>query len=262
MDFEVFFNFIKNKDLLKEKIKGIKETPKINLKNVWKNYLPREKGDCCVAIDGSYNYLKFRSMIFYAINISSVFYYNDEKIETKSFPEFNVTEDFLFFEDVLRSEMINRELEIASNLCKDFNVMIDGSLNSFLNFITKDKRKEILSKFESTNKLVFSISKTPIKKIDESIEMGFSDMFEKYKENNIVSFFFKLREDSLTFKVETFEKNKNKIEEIVSLIRFFEFRGYPYLLIKAHRKAKITNKDMEKFANILEIKEKTGREIL
>lgn len=261
MKSELILNFLKNREILKKKLEEIKSSPKINLKNNWNSYLPFSKECECAAIDGSYNYLKFRSVVLYAINVSLITYKN-KKVNTEFFSEFDVIEDFMFLEDFLRSEMINKELEVASKICKNFNIMLDGSLNSFFNLVTKEKRKEYLKIFEESDKLIFSISKTPIKSFEENIEVGFSNIIEKYENNKLISFYFKLRKNSLVFKVETIEKNKDKIEEIVSIIRFFDINGYPYILIKAHREAKISNKDLELLAKLLGIKEKTGREIL
>ncbi|MFH7903264.1 MAG: DNA double-strand break repair nuclease NurA [Candidatus Aenigmatarchaeota archaeon] len=260
MNYKVLLNFLKNKEIIKKKINEIKNVSKLNLKEKWNYYLPKTKEDKCIAIDGSYNFLKYRSLVFYAINIASVIYENS-KIKVDVFPIFDIVEDFIYLEDFLKSEMLKKEIEIAKNYCKEFNIILDGSLIYFLNFIPPNERKNYLNFFEESDKLIFSISKTPIKKTEE-IDVGFSNEIFKEKNFGIITFYFKLKKSSLVYKVETFEKNKDRIEEIVSLIKFFDYRGYPYILKKAHKEAKISNKDMERFAKILGIKEETGREVL
>lgn len=260
MNYKTFLEFLKNKELLKKKIEEIKNFQKINLKEKWNFYLPKPKEENCVAIDGSYNVSKFRSLVFYVINIASVIYENSKtKIET--FSEFDIIEETIYLDDFLKSQMIKKEVETALKYCQDFNIILDGSLFSFLYFIPLEERKEVLEIFEKSKKLIFSISKTPIKKVEE-IDVGFSAPVSKIEKYDIIVFYFKLKKSSLIYKIETFEKNKDKIEEIVSLIRFFDFRGYPYILKKAHKEAKISNKDMEKLVKILGIKDETGREIL
>ncbi|MEM5828077.1 MAG: DNA double-strand break repair nuclease NurA [Candidatus Aenigmatarchaeota archaeon] len=258
---DLLLHFLKIKNELKNKIEDLKQKNKIFLENYWNNFLPNKKEFDVVAIDGSYNYLKYRSLIFYVINISSVTY-QKKQITKRSFPYFDVIENFIFFEDFLRTEMLKRELKLASENMENFNIMLDGSLISFLNYVPEDIRKIFLEKVEITENLVFSISKTPIKSFSETNSEGFSKIISEDKKYNIVSFYFKLRKNSLIFRVETFKKFEERIEDIISLIRFFDFRGYPYLLKRAHEEAKISNKDMRNFVKLLGIREKTGREIL
>lgn len=261
MNFEIFLNFIRNKENLKNKIKKIKSLKNDDLLNKWHHNLPDSKKDNWIAIDGSYNYIKFRSIVFYVINVSLVIF-KDSRIYIKNYPVFDIIEDFIFLEDFLRFEMIRKEIEVACLHCNEFNIMLDGSLISFLNLIPNEERKKFLEELKRTDKFIIAISKTYPEKFFEGVKNGFSDAIEKFKKYGIVSFYFKLRKNALIFKAEIFEKNINRIEEIVSNLRFFEFKGYPYILRRAHREAKISNSDMEKFVKLLSIKEKTGREIL
>ncbi|MEM5820812.1 MAG: DNA double-strand break repair nuclease NurA [Candidatus Aenigmatarchaeota archaeon] len=258
---DLLLQFLKLKNELKNKIEELKQKDKIVLENYWNEYLPTKKEYNSAAIDGSYNYLRYRSLVFYTINISLVEYRNKQIIR-KSFPEFDVMEDFMFFEDFLRTEMIKRELLLAAEKIETSNIMLDGSLISFLTYVPEEIRKSFLEKVETSQNFIFSISKTPMKSFSEVNKEGFSKVISHYEKYNIISFYFKLRKNSLIFKVETFKKFEDRIEDIISLIRFFEFRGYPYLLKRAHEEAKISNKDIQKFAKLLGIREKTGREIL
>lgn len=261
MNNKVLLSFIKNKNDLKKKLEEIKRSIKNEIVTKWHSYLPIPKEDNWIAIDGSYNYVKFRSIVLYALNVSCVLYCNS-KIQTENYPEFDVVEDHLFIEDFLRYKMIKKELEIASKYSEEFNVMLDGSLSFFLTYLSNEEKSEILNKFKKTNKNIVSISKTFSSIFSEDVDIGFSDFIKIQKNPDFFSFYFKLRKDSLIFKAETINQNKLDIEDIIAKLRFFEVRGYPYLLKKAHNEAKISNKDMEKFVKILRIKEKTGREVL
>ena len=261
MNRDVLKSFITSKAFLKEKIQKIENSKTFLLKNFWIEKLPEPKKENCVAIDGSYNFIRFRSLVFYSVNVSAVIF-EDGKLRIENYPEFDVSEDSMYFEDMLRSYMIQKEISTALKFAKDYHVMLDGSLIYFINSLTSENKEKVLKELLSTEKLVFSISKTPIKSFEESQNEGYSKIFNKEKNNEIIYFYFKLRKNSLTFKVETFKKNVNRIEEILSLIRGFEIKGYPYLLIRAHKEAKISNIDIQKLAKLLGIKEKTGREIL
>lgn len=261
MNRDVIKSFIRSKYSLKEKIQKIESSKNSLLKNFWLEKLPEPKKENCVAIDGSYNFARFRSLVFYSINVSAVIF-EDGKLKIENFPEFDVSEDFMYFEDMLRSYMVQKEISTALKFAKNYHVMLDGSLLYFINSLSTENRSNTLKELLSTEKLVFSISKTPLKSFEEAQKEGYSKIFNEGKNNEIIYFYFKLRKNSLTYKVETFRKNENRIEEILSLIRGFEIRGYPYLLIRAHREVKISNSDIQKLAKLLGIKEKTGREIL
>jgi len=261
MNKDIIKFFVNSKKILKEKIQKIENSKNSLVKNFWIEKLPEPKKENCVAIDGSYNFVRFRSLIFYSVNISAVIF-EDGKLRIENFPEFDVSEDYMYFEDVLRNYMIQKEISTALKFVKDYHVMLDGSIIYFINSLTSENREKVLKEFLSTKKLIFSISKTPLKSFEESQREGYSKIFNEEKNNEIIYFYFKLRKNSLTYKVETLRKNENRIEEIVSLIRGFEIKGYPYLLIRAHREVKISNSDIQKLAKLLGIKEKTGREIL
>jgi len=261
MNRDIIKSFINSKKILKEKIQKIENSKIFLLKNFWIEKLPEPKKENCVAIDGSYNFVRFRSLVFYSVNVSAVIF-EDRKLRIENFPEFDVSEDYMYFEDMLRNYMIQKEISTALKFAKDYHVMLDGSLIYFINSLTSENKEKFLKELLSTKKLVFSISKTPLKSFEEVQKEGYSKIFNEEKNDEIIYFYFKLRKNSLTFKIETFRKNENRIEEILSLIRGFEIKGYPYLLIRAHKEVKISHSDIQKLAKLLGIKEKTGREIL
>lgn len=53
-----------------------------------------------------------------------------------------------------------------------------------------------------------------------------------------------------------------ELRGILARVGYFSIEGYPYLLRKAHSQVVIGNKDIDSFASLIGIKEKTGREYL
>jgi NurA-like 5'-3' nuclease len=280
--YEKFFEkFLEKKEEIKNEIEKLKKIKIENLK--WKE-LPKEKECDVVAIDGSYNFLKFKSFVFYAISAIAISYENkklrveDFYFDVSIFPNF-----FHEIEEILKVKMLEKELEFANKF--DKTTILDGSLSSFYNFKPSflnyakneiaeksynewKRMKEIIKEISKKEALVFSIAKNfsinenVLSLGYENLKSGYSEIFEEKGDLNFIYFYFKLNDKSQVFKCVTFEKNRERVEEILSILKSLEINGYPYILKKAHYEAKIGNKEMESMAKILGIVEKTEREIL
>ena len=270
---KLFEIFLRNKKIIKESIEKIKDNIPKNLK--W-NELPKiEIKEKVFAIDGSYNLIKFRSFIFYAVSAVSVSNY-------EIFPELEIGifPNFVEIIDILKIKMILKELELAKKF--DDVVILDGSLTSFYNFkpsfLDIDEFKEYIDEWKKIREsideiskkenLIFSVakssnisklSKIPPSYFYEDFDVGYSEIFE---ENQFISFYFKLSKNSQVFKCTTFKKNVNKVDKILSILKNIQINGYPYLLKKAHNASKITLKDIKLMAKLAGITEKTVREVL
>ncbi|MEM0480905.1 MAG: DNA double-strand break repair nuclease NurA [Candidatus Aenigmatarchaeota archaeon] len=291
--------FLKIKNKLKNKFENLKQ---IKLENIVWNKLPKENKEEIVAIDGSYNYVRYKSFVFYAISAVALEFNGKSKIYT-SF-ESDIVYNFVEIEDYLKVKMILKELELAKKF--DKNVMLDGSFSSFYNFtpslislLSKEERKKIRENFEKMNEeeldklqavyfnilkirkiikelseknnLIFSVAKSISAKryskipdifIFDLFEEGYSEIYEEKVGLNFITIYFKLSKNSQIFKLTTFEKNKDKIERILSILKAYEVNGYPYPLTQAHKNCKITNEEIKKMIKIIGITEKTGREVL
>jgi NurA-like 5'-3' nuclease len=267
---KLFENFLEKKKKIEEEIEKIKKT---NFENLKWNILP-EKIECdVVAIDGSFNYFRFKSFAFYTISAVS---FSKDSMNFKF--DCGILPNFYEINEILKIKMLVKELELAE---ESKNVVIlDGSISSFYSykpyFIQNDEKifeewKKIREKIEILEKredLIFSIAKTfnvakdkiPPAYLYEKFDSGYSEIFKEGEK--FISFYFKLSKKSQVYKCVTFEKNRNRVEEILSILRNFEVDGYPYLLKKAHNAAKISRRDIKNMFRILGIIDKSGREVL
>lgn len=71
-------------------------------------------------------------------------------------------------------------------------------------------------------------------------------------------FYFKLSKSKGVYKCET----DMEVEKALGILRFYEVMGYPYPLMEAHKRVKITNREMEQVIELLSFKGTTGREAL
>jgi NurA-like 5'-3' nuclease len=267
---KLFENFLEKKKKIEEEIEKIKKT---NFENLKWNILP-EKIECnAVAIDGSFNCFRFKSFAFYAISAVS---FSKDSMNFKF--DCGILPNFYEINEILKIKMLVKELELAEE-SKDV-VILDGSISSFYSykpyFIQNDEKifeewKKIREKIENLEKrkdLIFSIAKTfnvaknkiPPAYLYEKFDSGYSEIFKEGEK--FISFYFKLSKKSQVYKCVTFERNRNRVEEILSILRNFEVDGYPYLLKKAHNAAKISRRDIKNMVRILGIIDKSGREVL
>ncbi len=108
-----------------------------------------------------------------------------------------------------------------------------------------------------------------------SSKEGFSNIYENTLERKfpVYSNFFQSmvfsrfyarledRKQVLLFEVPR-EIVERDVVAILERVKYFSIDGYPYLLRKAHREVVIGNRDIDGFASMIGIKEKTGREVL
>lgn len=79
----------------------------------------------------------------------------------------------------------------------------------------------------------------------------------------VTYFYARLEKNKGVLMMEVLEDIKEKdIEDLLCKIRSISVGGYPYLLRRAHKDVVISNRDIERFAVSLGIKELTGREAL
>ena len=104
-----------------------------------------------------------------------------------------------------------------------------------------------------------------------SVEMEFLDNYKRrfpildqeIREIPLTVFYARFGKNKPVLKFEYVGKpDAEQVKHIMNKLAFSIVEGYPYLLKKAHNKVIIRNKDMAQIANILGIKEKTGREML
>ncbi len=272
----LILEIISKKELLKQKIENLKKF-EIDLENIWiEKEIKEIKSNNILAIDGSFNFLKFRAFTLYAILISCVFL--KEKIEVKNYSYVDVVPNFFGFDEFVKIKMIKSELENALENLDKFNlILLDGSLIGFYSLKPSFEIEEILKLFKEKNEIiekfkdknVISIVKTSTQKglsnipdviLFEKVKEGYSVLFEE-KINNLKFYYFYFKfSNSQVFKIETLKKFD--VEELLGIIKNISIDGYPYLLKVAHQNALIKNSDMEQIAKILEIYEKSGREIL
>ncbi len=90
-------------------------------------------------------------------------------------------------------------------------------------------------------------------------KFSFPGEFEELlPEKKFKVFYFKLSSSKGVYKCET----DMEVEEALKILRFYEIMGYPYPLMEAHRRVKITKKDIEEIIGLLAFKGTTGREAL
>jgi NurA-like 5'-3' nuclease len=96
---------------------------------------------------------------------------------------------------------------------------------------------------------------------------SFHGRFPVYRElfESIVftTFYARLEDRKSAFMFEVpREIDEVEVERILNAVKTISVEGYPYLLKKAHRRAVITNRDMERIFLSLGVQAKTGREVL
>lgn len=100
-------------------------------------------------------------------------------------------------------------------------------------------------------------------KIDREKKKKFLFGDDFFRSLEFTSFYARLERNRGIFSIEIPRKaEKKEISELLEKLCKISVEGYPYPLIKAHRKTAIKNKDIELLSNILGINLKTGREAL
>ncbi len=266
---------LQSKDEIKNKIKKFREQ-KIEVVNIWNSEKIEEtKNFNICAIDGSFNLIKFKDFVLYAIDICKVEL--KDKIYKFNYPEIDIIYNFFGIEEFLKLKMITKEIEVALESETELTIL-DGSISSFYHYkpyiieFSEEFYKMYENKNEKIKKLkdknVISISKTSSKKsvseisdisLFKDLSEGYSKIFVEKGEINFYYFFYKF-ENFDVFKIESLKQINQK--EVLKVLKFISVNGYPFLLTLAHRNSLVTLKDLKIIAKYLGIYEKTGREML
>lgn len=106
-------------------------------------------------------------------------------------------------------------------------------------------------------------SKPIYKKVDSEAKREFPVYDNFFRQMWFTTFFARLEDNRNIIKIELpYYADEDKIRDIIATIKADATDGYPYLLKKAHNDVVIKTKDIENLSNILEIIDKSGREML
>ena len=303
-------------------------------RNEWKDVEIEAKESKIGAEDGSVNHRKYKSLVLYALNATSVIY--DGKLRMDGIADIDFLYPYRYVRDRLSLYMTILEIKTALKHINEIDIlMLDGSiyadllaprelyslnirdktkLLTYLPEIENSKTEIISQKIAREDKLkneeiffleyieyLYSISallERGIKKVvgisktstdtkigykiptmagfeEVSSKEGFSKVHERIIKRNfpiygpffqsmVFSRFYSRLEDKkqvLMFEVPR-EITEKDVEYILKRVKYFSIDGYPYLLRKAHKEVVIKNKNIERFASMIGIIEKTGREAL
>lgn len=106
-------------------------------------------------------------------------------------------------------------------------------------------------------------SKPIYKKVDSEAKREFPVYNNFFRDLWFTTFFARLEDNKNIIKVELpYYADEDRIRDIIAVIKSNATDGYPYLLKKAHNDVVIKSRDIENLSNILEILDKSGREML
>ena len=106
-------------------------------------------------------------------------------------------------------------------------------------------------------------SKPIYKDLSKEVKHVFEIEDEFFKSLKFTIFYLRLEENKNVLKVELpYIASEEDIIQIISRLKRYSTEGYPYLLKKAHKDVVISTKDIDHLGNIVNIYEKSGREML
>ena len=197
----------------------------------------------------------------------------------------------------LESEMQSEELNLSSfNFKEEFKELFeDESIDEYalitfleslenliaLKYLLENRKKIIaISKTSSSNE-IFHANIPDMAILDGMTrKQGFSEPYHRkvtyrtkhdfpienefFRELWFTIFFARLDDNKNIIKIELpyYLDDKEKIREILRVLKSNSTEGYPYLLKKAHKDVVISNKDMDKLSKVIGFLEKSGREML
>lgn len=107
------------------------------------------------------------------------------------------------------------------------------------------------------------LSQIIYKNISNEVKHQFPTKDDFFKSLEFTIFYLRLERGKNVLKVELpYKASKDEIIKIVEKINKYSIEGYPYLLKKAHNDVKITNRNIGELINIVNIQERSGREML
>jgi NurA-like 5'-3' nuclease len=183
-------------------------------------------------------------------------------------------------QEITSQKLINKYFKIHKN---KFHLKI---------FLANIEKLLVLTNLLKHNKKIISISKTSISKdlfesntpdiviLDKyTFNEGYSNPLYKPISNEIkhnfevnnnylknlgfTTFYLRLQKNKNILKIELpYKASKEEIKNLIAKLKKHSTNGYPYLLKKAHDDVLISDKDINTLANIININQKSGREML
>lgn len=99
--------------------------------------------------------------------------------------------------------------------------------------------------------------------VNTTVKRDFPILNKFFRDLKFTVFYCRLEDHKNVLKIELpFQASEKQIIEILEKIKVVNAEGYPYLLKKAHNDVVIKVKDMEKLKKILNLIERTGRDML
>ncbi|MGC9517949.1 MAG: DNA double-strand break repair nuclease NurA [Methanomicrobiales archaeon] len=99
--------------------------------------------------------------------------------------------------------------------------------------------------------------------VNKTVKRDFPIMNKFFRDLKFTVFYCRLEDYKNVLKIELpYKAGKKDIEEILEKIKGVTAEGYPYLLKKAHNDVVIKTSDMERINKILDLMQKTGRDML
>lgn len=205
---------------------------------------PPEEYTVCF-IDGSFNKKNFSAFSLYAVSSIGLSYrvireqakLEDETIECDA----GILRRGEDTEDILRGRMKSLEAEIAKKSQADFVVM-DGIIPEEL---------------KNSGKPVIGIAKTSADLLPYEVGTEGIGVGGLKQSSGSTEFISRLSEDGPPFKFQIIGTDPLSV---MSMLKPFLAKGYPYPLMVAHKSAKIRSEFMEKLSKALKIYRRVGRE--
>ena len=106
-------------------------------------------------------------------------------------------------------------------------------------------------------------TKPVYKKVNSEVKHDFAVFNNSFRKLRFTIFFARLEDNRNIVKIELpYYANEREIKRVLGVIKQNSTDGYPFLLKRAHRDVVIKNKDMNNLSNIIEVIDKSGREML
>lgn len=237
-------------------------------------------------VDGSFNFKSFIGFSIYAISAVGI----GKSIKEEA--DVDIIGEQRYVDEKIKIKMLELEAKIAEELCEENELVIfDGSFVN--NIVIAEERKAIaelekdyasyLENFkriiEKNREKIVALSKTSTrnavfkKKISDmaiynhaTSAMGYSlpeYVFLKNLSYGFTTFYARFEKNKNILCIELpYSASESEVRDVYENIRKNAVNGYPYVLIKAHKRAEIKNRDMERIISLLGITRKTGREVL
>ena len=106
-------------------------------------------------------------------------------------------------------------------------------------------------------------TKPVYKKVNNEVKHDFAVFNNSFRKLWFTIFFARLEDNKNIIKIELpYYANDREIQRVLGVIKENSTDGYPFLLKRAHRDVVIKNTDINNLSNIIEVMDKSGREML